>query len=292
MTDVSKPDCIAIDGGGTRCRLAVTVGGVITLVEGGTANVSSDFDGSVATIRAGLSELEKQTGHDVRDLASLPAFVGLAGVTGPAMVERLRTALPFGTVRYSDDRPAALRGALGSRDGVVAHCGTGSFIAAQIGGDTRLAGGWGPILGDEGSAQAVGRRLLWLTLQQVDGFQPATPLTEAVLSRFGSAPEIVSFAGGAKPHDLGALAPMVTEAAKDGDPSAHLLLREAADMIAHGMRQIGWEPGLAICLTGGIASFYRRYLPNGMQADIRPREAEPIAGALALAEDFAWERSS
>lgn len=292
MKDASKPDCLAIDGGGTHCRFALSVGGVLTVVEGGTANVSSDFDRSVMTIRTGLSRLEDQTGHDVRDLASLPTFVGLAGVTGPAMVERLRNALPFDKVRYSDDRPAALRGALGLRDGVVAHCGTGSFLAAQIGGVTRLAGGWGPVIGDEGSAQAVGRRLLWLTLQQVDAFRSATPLTDAVLSKLGGAAEIVRFAGNARPHDLGSLAPMVTEAAKDEDPSAHQLLQEAADVVALGIRQIGWKPGLTICLTGGIAPFYQSYLPEDMQDDIRPREAEPIAGALALAEDLAREHGA
>ncbi len=287
MAETSRPDCVAIDGGGTRCRFVVSINDLVQSVEGGTANVSSDFDKSVATILSGLNELAALTGRDIQYLTSLPAFVGLAGVTGPAMVERLKTALPFVTARYADDRPAALRGALGSQSGIVAHCGTGSFLAAQYEGDIRLAGGWGPVLGDEGSAQVVGRRLLWLTLQCVDGFHSPTPLTDAVISRFGGAPEIVSFAGSANPHDLGALAPMVTDAAADDDPSAQFLLKEAAALVAHGIRQIGWWPGLAICLTGGIAPFYGPYLPDDMQADIRPHEADPLDGALALAADLA-----
>ncbi len=292
MAETSRPDCVAIDGGGTRCRFVVSINDLVQSVEGGTANVSSDFDKSVATILSGLNELAALTGRDIQYLTSLPAFVGLAGVTGPAMVERLKTALPFVTARYADDRPAALRGALGSQNGIVAHCGTGSFLAAQFESDIRLAGGWGPVLGDEGSAQLVGRRLLWLTLQCVDGFHSPTPLTDAVISRFGSAPEIVSFAGSANPHELGALAPMVTDAAADDDPSAQFLLKEAAALVALGIRQIGWSPGLAICLTGGIAPFYGPYLPDDMQADIRPHEADPIEGALALAADLARKSAS
>ena len=287
-----SPDCLAIDGGGTRCRFALRHNGNVTLVEGGEANVSSDFERAVVTILSGLDELSKSSGHDLSAIARMPAFIGLAGVTGPALIDQLKDALPFSAAQFSDDRPAAVRGALGPEDGVLAHCGTGSFFAAQIGGKTRFAGGWGPVLGDEGSAQLIGRRLLWLVLQHVDGFQPQTPLIQKVLAKFGGAPEIVAFASGAKPHEMGALAPLITNAARVRDSAAQVLLQEAADTVAHSIKQIGWTTGMAICLTGGIAPFYEDYLPEDMRNDVRERQADPIEGALALAQELALARGA
>ena len=289
MTETADISVLAIDGGGTRCRFALSDADGLHMVEGGRANVSSDFDGTVATILHGLSDLATHAGRSVENLTVLPAFVGLAGMTGPAIASRLEKALPLRTARYVDDRPAAVRGALGERDGVVAHCGTGSFIAAQIDRHMRLAGGWGPVLGDEGSAQLLGRRLLWIVLQHVDGFHAETPLIKEVLARFGDAANIVRFAGGATPTELGALAPLVTRAAQNGDAAGRFLMAEAAGQVADCLRQLGWKPGLAICLTGGISPYYAPYLPEEMQAYIREPEAEPIQGAVALALAFAQE---
>ena len=122
---------IAVDGGGTRCRVALDDGRAICVVETGPANVSTDFDGSVAQLVAGLEQLAQKAGVAVAELSPLPAFLGLAGIIGEDIRTRFRNALPLTTLRVEDDRPAALRGALGQRDGVVAHCGTGSFFAAS-----------------------------------------------------------------------------------------------------------------------------------------------------------------
>lgn len=292
MTESQTLECLAVDGGGTRSRFALAAAGDPIVVTAGPANVSTDFAGSVQTILSGIGKLAEETGRPVDDLTGLPAFIGLAGVTGTALTERLFEALPFRTVRYADDRLAALHGALGSGDGVIAHCGTGSFIAGRIGGRERLAGGWGPVLGDEGSAQVLGRRLLWLVLQHADGFRPSSPLLAETLDRFGDAAEIVRFAGSARPPELGALAPMVTEAAASGDPAAQFLMREAAEIVADELRKLGWVPGLPICLTGGVGPTYAAYLPEEMRKDIREPLEEPIGGAIALARDLAREHAT
>jgi glucosamine kinase len=228
-------------------------------------------------------------GQPVETLLAAPAFVGLAGVTGPVIAERLRDALPFRHVRVADDRIAGVRGALGRRDGVVAHCGTGSFFASQRGGAIRLSGGWGPVLGDEASAQWVGRTALGLALKAEDGRLAPSSMTARILADFGDAAGVVRFAGTAGPSDLGALAPLVTEYAQSGDTVAELILRQAAEDIADALRHLGWRPGEAVCLTGGIGPNFRRYLADDLRACLSAPEGEPIDGALSLARDFARE---
>ena len=289
MGDSRRSPVVAIDGGGTRCRLALDDGKSVIAAEAGPANVSTDFDGALDEISAGLERLAARAGLTLDALSTIPAFVALAGVTGETISDRLRTALPFTRVRIEDDRTAALRGALGRSDGVVAHCGTGSFFAAQTDGTMRFAGGWGPVLGDEASAHFVGKAALGMTLKTIDGRCAASPLAERLLDDCKGAAGIVRFAGLASPAEFGALAPLVTEFAKQGDPLGEEVLRRGARDIAAILSRIGWSNGQPICLTGGIGPHYAPYLPADMRADLTPPADEPLAGALSLAAEFARE---
>lgn len=280
---------LAVDGGGTRCRIAVGDGDGMTVVETGSANVSTDIQGSLRQIFAGFEALSARTGEDLLELSRLPAFVGLAGVTGPEIVNVLREALPFKCLRIEDDRPAALRGALNNRDGVVAHCGTGSFFGAQLEGVMRFSGGWGPAVGDEASAQWVGRQALALTLEAVDGRAAKTLLAKKLLEKFGGAAGIVRFAGAATPPEFGNLAPLVTSAAQAKDALGVRVMKVGAAEIARSLRSIGWKPGLAVCLTGGIGPHFEPYLPREMCADMIAPAGEPLTGAMSLAMDLAKE---
>ena len=289
MSEPLESPVIAIDGGGTQCRLALDDGNSVRVAETGSANVSTDLDGALNEILAGLDSLAGRAGLDLDALSRTPAFVGLAGMTGATISERLRSALPFTHVRIEDDRAAALRGALGRADGAIAHCGTGSFFAAQCRGTMRFAGGWGPALGDEASAHFVGKAALGMTLKGIDRQHPASPLAERILADFEGAAGIVRFAGSASPSEFGALAPLVTEFAKQGDMIAEHVMRDGAQEISAMLQVIGWSNGQRICLTGGIGPCYAPYLPAGMQSDLTPPLDEPLAGALSLAAEFARE---
>lgn len=286
---------IAIDGGGSRCRFALariiqhghqhieSPTGKRIVCEGGPANVTTAFDAAVDCIHKGLLSLAELSGTDTESLYAIPAFVGLAGATGSDITTRLRTALPLQSAIYTDDRAAALRGALGDSDGLVAHCGTGSFLAAQIDGTRCYAGGWGSTLGDEASAQWVGRKSLSLTLQQTDGFLSATPLINALSRRFENTDAIIQFAARATPDEFGVLAPLVTEHARQGDPLANGLLQSAADYLSDSIDKMGWRRGLRICLTGGIGPHYQQYLPKEKRDAVVPACGDPLDGAVELA---------
>lgn len=292
MTQAHHIRVLAIDGGGTRCRIAVRRADEVVTVETGSANVSTDFDGSVWQIRQGLDALAAKLGLDPSAWSDIPAFFGLAGITGPEIADRLKRAMPFHHIRIDDDRPAALRGALGDRDGVIAHCGTGSFYGSRIAGEMRFSGGWGSVLGDEASAQWIGRIALARTLETVDGRIPHTLLAQELLDRFGGSAGIVKFAGTARPVEFGTLAPLVTAKAQGGDALAVGVMQSGAAEIARSLPLIGWRPGFAICLTGGTGPQFEPYLPEPMRADIVAPAGEPLTGALSLAQDLAEEIAS
>ncbi len=275
---------VAVDGGGTRCRVACVQGNQVVSVETGPANVSSDFEAGIRAVLDGVAALGVKV---EAELTQSPAFVGLAGVTGPDVASRVRAALPFPRMQVEEDRLAALYGALGDADGALVHCGTGSFFGLQHARKARFVGGWGAVLGDEASACWIGRQALTASLDGVDGLRSTSDLTAAILARFGGATGIVQFAGNADAAAFGALARDVTEAAILGDAVAVALMRAGAEHIAFALQSLGWSPGVAICLTGGIGPSYQPYLPDEMRAWVTEPRGTPLDGAVALAQEFA-----
>ncbi|MCY4260031.1 MAG: ATPase [Rhodobacteraceae bacterium] len=289
MTDADAPTFLAIDGGGTCCRFVLIHAGRHFEESGGSANPSTDFAATAALIIQRLGRVAAQAGLTENEMSAIPSFVGLAGLTGPRIRDRLRGALPLQHARLVDDRPACVQGALGTDDGYVANCGTGSFFAVQSNGRQRFVGGWGPVLGDEASAQWMGRSALSAAACSVDGIIPTSPLVREILARFDDAEGIVEFAGRATPADRGAIAPAVTRWAAADDPLARHLLEAGAHHVTETLRHLGWQPGSRICLVGGLAPHYAALLPDDMQRSIMQPRGRSIDGALALARNHALE---
>ncbi len=287
MVKSKSTPVLAIDGGGTRCRIASADEAGVVSIETASANVSTDFDGSVREILKGLSQLGERIHAECDDIYMRPAFLGLAGVTGSDIIRRLQDALPFKHIRIADDKPAALRGSLADADGFLAHCGTGSFFGVQLDGHQRFVGGWGPVLGDEASAQWIGRAALSASLESVDQIRQRSSLTDRLLSEFGDAAGIVSFASHAEPVEFGALARHVTEASANDDPVAIEVMRAGAGKVVEALGHLGWRPGMTICLTGGIGPHFERHLPDEMRQSVAAPKSSPLDGAISLAFDLA-----
>ncbi|WP_425039254.1 BadF/BadG/BcrA/BcrD ATPase family protein [Primorskyibacter sp. S187A] len=277
---------IGVDGGGTGCRLALVREDARFEVEGGPCNVSTDLAGALRELSAGLDRLAAQAGMDRGAVRALPACLGLAGVVAGDPRPDISDALRLSYARILDDRAIALRGALGSRDGAMVGIGTGSFFAIQQNGRIRLAGGWGLRLGDEASGAWLGREAFAITLASVDGLVPESPLTESLLERYRGAPGLVAQSLKAAPQDYAALAPEIVAASDAGDRNARELLRRGRAYVIETLATLGWEPGMPLCFTGGLADSYTRVLPPDVQDALMPPEAGGLDGALLIASEM------
>ena len=86
---------LAVDGGGTSCRIALQDGGARHVVTLGPANVATDLSGAIATIREGIARLAAEVDAGPETLCGLPAYLGLAGILDDEDAERVRSALPL-----------------------------------------------------------------------------------------------------------------------------------------------------------------------------------------------------
>lgn len=272
---------LGLDGGGTGCRAALADAQGRVLGEGaaGPANIASDPDGAREHVLAAIREAAAAAGVDVAALAGVPAVMGLAGANVGAYADRLAAALPFRDLRIESDALIAVKGALEEADGIVAALGTGSVFAAQRGGAVRQIGGWGFLLGDEGSGAWIGRRLLSRVLRAADGFVAPSPLTEAVAGELGGPEGVVRFALGASPAGYAAFAPRLTAAA--GDPAAAVILAEADAEIAAAINLLQAGEGLPVVFLGGLGPVFARRLAG--RWPILPARGNALRGALWMA---------
>ena len=272
---------LGLDGGGTGCRAAVADGGGPILGHGsaGPANVASDAEGARAAIlQAATAALHEAFGH-ARDMGDVHAGLGLAGANAAGVIAPLRLSLPFASARIETDAVTATKGALGTRDGIVAAIGTGSVFTVQKDGLIRQFGGWGLVLGDEGSGARMGRAALSLALRAVDGFAPMSPFLEGLIARFGGPGGVVTFARTARPSDFAALMPDLLRSA---DPAARHVISHAVAEVEAVLLHLRRTSDLAVTFIGGLGPTFASRLPNLPQVEAM---GTALDGALMLARE-------
>ena len=233
---------LGIDGGGTKTR-AVLIDSAAAVqgegASGGSNPVRVGFDEAIHNVRTAADEAYANSSAKSSDVVS--ACIAIAGISHPihfnAMKAALTVILPF-SFELVTDAEAALVGALDGKPGVVVIAGTGSIaIGVNESGMEARAGGWGPVISDEGSGYDIARRALRAVAAAFDGRAPATSLTELLLSRLGIAnaaelPGVIYKQGLPEPVEIAPLAELVSEAAHSGDKQAIAILEVAGRELA------------------------------------------------------------
>jgi glucosamine kinase len=277
---------IGIDGGGTSCRAAFASrdGRVLGRGKSGAANIRTDLTGARASIVEAARLAITDASEDPALMARTPAVLGLAGSNVGTYRQQLEAILPFSRNLVVSDALIALEGAVGARDGAIAILGTGTAFMVRKDGAARTVGGWGFLVGDQGSGARIGRELLEETLLAYDQIADASELTRALLAVFRNEPrDVVEFTTTAKPGDFGGFAPMVFEHAAKGDPVAKKIIGRAVEFIEASLGVLELRPGDPLCLLGGLAQLYAPLLSPSVQPLLRPSVQDALGGAVAMA---------
>lgn len=299
-TDAPQPRSalLAIDGGksGTRCRTRLG-----DAVRNGTAPGSvyrSGEDDAASLVRVLEATLEAvgrpQVTAACLGLTSCPGSPEGRQVIAEWAADRTGAA----TVVITGDAAPAHAGALDG-PGVLISAGTGT-IALAISDDGRHAygDGWGPQLGDRGSAYDLGRSGLRAGLMATEGLGSTTVLTERVVELLGST-DLESLQRFARDPDqqsvICTFSRAVTSAANQGDGVARDLCLRAATSLAEttlatadrcGLVGGGWN----VAVVGGLGR--DPAVGEPLRAQLRAAGLSPVEplgdaldGGLALAED-------
>ncbi|MCX6138463.1 MAG: hypothetical protein NTV54_13325 [Ignavibacteriales bacterium] len=154
--------------------------------------------------------------------------IGLTGAGRPADQERIgktvlaaaKTArVKIARLSVESDARIALEGAFKGGAGIILIAGTGSIaFGKDAKGRVHRVGGWGRILGDEGSGFFIGRSGLTAITRHLDGRSPATLLSKMVAKEFGLKTQSDLIAAVYRNNfDVASIAPLVFKVAAKSD---------------------------------------------------------------------------
>lgn len=280
-----------VDGGASNTRVALydAAGQRLGLSVGGPTSLTIRGAEAWREILSVFENLARAVSLEGSDLTGIHFGIGLAGANNTAQRDLFMAAAPpVGALRVSTDAYIAALGAHAGAPGAVVIVGTGSVgYRIEAAGRSRLVGGWGFQVGDEGSGAWIGRQAIMQTVRVLDARHRGrtTELHRAVAARCGaSRNEILAWLWKAEPAQFAGLAPLVLECAGDGDTAALAIITEAGreiDALAEAL-----DPGrnVPLALVGGLAEPLDPFLPDRLRKWVRPAQDDPIHGALMLAK--------
>ncbi len=292
---------VGIDSGGTKTvgLLADDTGEVLAKARGGGANLVIHGELSVEKVLYQVLE-------DLESPGPIEAIcLGMAGVDRPEEKELIQGLLRrLGLrkkIRIVNDARIALVAGATAGIGIVVSAGTGSIAYGEDpSGETARSGGWGYLLGDEGSAFWLGHAAIRQGIRAVDGRGPATTLFDRIAKKLDlDVPDglVKWFYDQKLSRDrVAKLAILVEEAANDGDVAANSLLDQAAQHLARAARAVDrkltFTEGYPLVLAGGVfracPSLYERVESNLdlPKAEVIRLDKEPATGAVTLAVEL------
>jgi len=298
---------IGIDAGGSGTRALLSKGGARHAeLAGGPANASAV--GAAVAARTIADLVQAIAGGEAPDAI----VAGAAGAGRPSVADMIARALrerfPQARISVGDDAWLALRAAIPRGPGIVLIAGTGSIAYAENPArenpSRARVGGAGYLLGDEGSAFAIGMAAVRLYVRVLDGRAQRDETTDLV-ARELAAPDRDALVAAIYdepliPARLAALAPSIVAFAGKGNRAATKIVQGAAQELADLVRAAARETGLTdqnprIALAGGLfaenslLSFLVETRINGdlPGAEIVRGGDPPVAGALRIAEELA-----
>jgi glucosamine kinase len=268
---------VGIDGGGTRTTAVVinADGNILARAEGpaGRVDVREPAAGAALLAQLAASALQ-ETGAQPPAAALCCALAGAGRPHERTTLEQALVARGIArNVVVVGDAEAALQDAFGSGPGILLISGTGSIGWGRAA-DGKMArcGGWGHLLGDEGSGYAIGRAALRAAVQAHDGRRGETALLPVVLTCTSVADidGLVAWSASASKADIAALAPDVIDLASVDATAAGIIEQAARELAEHVAalyhRLQPWPQSAQVALTGGLLEQGRPLRPYAVAA--------------------------
>ena len=278
---------IGIDGGGTGCRIVVAdrAGNILAQAKGGAANIATNSDSARKNILNAIGLAFDKAGIAHSEIANSHAVLGLAGSNLGNYAQVFSRNLPFAQSRIVNDSRITLEGAIGPAEGCVAAIGTGSVFSCRDQNGVRMLGGWGFLLGDDGSGAALGLDLLRLVILSADNITQASDLTRQVLAGFDNqVKNITEAAKNFTPKDFAKFAPEIVAAANIGDINGTALMAKHTELVRLSIDAAGFDPDKAFCMLGGLGPIYLKLLPQKYQMAAQAPIGDALSGALQMAK--------
>jgi N-acetylglucosamine kinase-like BadF-type ATPase len=299
---------LGFDGGGTKteCVVLDATGKIIGEGRGGPSNpLRCEFDEAFRSLSEAAAEALKTAGLQTNNMTSVCAGLAGAGrrnVVRPVL-DFLAQEFPQAVAQVITDYEIALEAAVGAGPGVVLISGTGSVAYGRnAAGLTARAGGYGPWLGDEGSAFEIGRRAVAAVARTRDQAGPATLLTQTIPAALGCPDwdELTQRISKNPDEIFPALFSVVAKAAEAEDSAAKEILFTSAiglgSLAMIVVRRLGMkDQEFSLVKCGGVFGHSRTLdalldsvvASGALRAKVSKLKSSPAVGAARIASRLA-----
>ena len=253
---------IGVDGGATKTEAAAYSLADQEMGQGyaGFGNLSLDFDQAVKNI---INAIQKCIDNLKEDQPGecLGIYLGIAGIEDSDNVEKIETLFRekfHCTVHAMHDSELAHAAIFKGKDGIVTISGTGSVSYGLYKGKQATTGGWGHILGDEGSGYYIALEAFKRMTMEEDSGSVRSELTQTIMRKLNlnQVNDIKGFIYSASKGEIAAFAPIVAELAKAAEINSVNILKQAgkdlAMMTERLYRKLGVNESINIGVSGSI----------------------------------------
>jgi N-acetylglucosamine kinase-like BadF-type ATPase len=290
---------LGIDGGGTKTRLLMTdtAGNLILESESGSSNINADgYDRVRQVLQELAASAMKKAG--VTALGCISLCMGAAGAgraKEKVAIKGIFVDMGFDCrVEITDDVTTALYGGLDGNVGVVVISGTGSIcLGRNEKGEMCRCGGWGHIMGDEGSGYDIGRGILKSIMCGFDGRGPQSAMTPMVLKflNLGGPEDLIEYIyrSGAGKKEIAALAVFADAGCATGDAVAVSIIEHSAQelhlAVVTVVSCLKFSGLLEVCTGGGVLAGSEHLRESLIKLLNR---SHPGARIIPMRKDAAW----
>lgn len=250
---------IGLDAGGTKTYAAVMDHdkNILFSVKNGQGNVAVDME---------------EAQHNIMDAIKVCMNSGYGSkcefiVLGVAGIEKGNSKLEFKQLVEEqfqiptfvlNDAELALYSVLGDENGILAIAGTGSVFIGKNKSTIKIVGGWGHLLGDEGSSYDIGIQALKRLISEIEQGSIQKEFTTSLASKYQlwNPSTIKEFVYSSTKKEIAQLSLFVYQLAKNNDIDAISLLENAgyelAQQVIRLIKQLRLEPPITIVLKGSL----------------------------------------
>ena len=288
---------LGVDGGGTKTEaIAYNLdGSEIARGYAGFGNIIIDKELALKNIELSIRECTKKL--RLEDCVYL--CLGLAGCEAgdnKIVIQqylKLKFKCVIKVIKIINDGEIALSAMLKGNDGIITIAGTGSITIGKYRGTAVRVGGWGHLIGDEGSGYFIAMEGIRKIFLENDLGLPDSLLTKEIFKATNSdnRKELLQFVYNSTKGEIASLVPVILKMCEKGDNVSTKILKDAgADLARNTIRAIkllGIKDKIRVAITGSIITkiqvvkdeFINEFSVNDIEIQLYDEEVSSAKGA-------------
>ncbi|MBE6071451.1 MAG: ATPase [Clostridium butyricum] len=249
---------IGVDAGGTKTEaMAYNLNGeVVASSITGFGNLLNNVEVALNNIEDAIKSIVYELGDEELEGIYIGAAGSEVGNNSKLIKEKIKSQINV-TIEVMNDAEIALKAMLKGEDGILTIAGTGSIAFGINNGTSSKCGGWGNLLGDEGSGYRVAICAIQRMIKEDEESLPQSKLTKSILEKLQiqSVNDITEFVYSSTKDDIASITPIVARLGEAGDDICINILSEQGIELAKTVeklyKKLNFE-SCSIALVGGV----------------------------------------